>query len=121
MLLGFQVPGVGVRKEFFDRLADGRDLVSDDADLAGCLPAADALLGGAPHGQVQRFADVFAGQGTLDPDGAVAAVPAASFSLVRAVSRVAAVGRERHGSSILPQVWDNMSTTKIAQSLTACD
>src|SRR5262245_25878771 len=67
------------------------DLVTDDAHLAGRLPAADLLLGGAPHGQLEGIADVLAAERALHPHGAVAARPSPPFGFVRAVERMAPV------------------------------
>jgi hypothetical protein len=60
--LGLQVAGFGVRDVLVDRLCNRQNLVSDDTDLAGRLPAPHLLLSGAPYGHVEGLANVLAAE-----------------------------------------------------------
>ena len=61
---------------------DGGDVGLDHADLARCLPAVDDGSRSAPFARVQRPLDPLTTQGALDPNTAIAAIPATTLLAV---------------------------------------
>ena len=113
-----QVPRDGVFEVSCHRVFDSRDVWLDDAHLTSSLPAVDNRGSGAPLPCVERSLDPFATQGTLNPDAAFAASPAASLASMGAASCVPTPESQTAGRhcSIVPEFASVVSASFLPAS-----